>query len=160
MYLEIQTAIDDYAKSIVCDEKVENGALVKVDGLADIRVAGVKGDRETFKGVNLTDEIGDLYAVVAPDVTLDQRYTTFGKIENDLTVAENEPSRCYFTHKGLRLRIEKALVNETVAVGDKLAPNPSSKQYKKVTAGEKNIIATVLAAYKYRGRDCYEILFL
>ena len=165
MYLELQTVNDDYARSIVCDTEVNNGGIVKVSGLADKSIAGVKVGRETFKGVNLTDEKGDLYAVVAPDVTQDQRYSLHGKIEDDMTVPANEESRCYLFHSGMRLRVEKGIIAGTVAEGDKLAPKANSFQLQKATlTGETgvsvNVLAKLLKVFKYRGRDCYEILFV
>lgn len=165
MYLELQTVNDDYARSIVCDAEVNNGGMVKVRGLADKSIAGVKVGRETFKGVNLTDTLGDLYAVVAPDVTQEQRYTLHGKIEDDMTVPANEESRCYLFHRGMRLRVEKGIIAGTVAEGDKLAPKANSFQLQKATlTGESgvsvNVVAEVISVCKYRGRDCYEILFV
>lgn len=165
MYLEIQTVNDDYARSIVCAEEVNNGGIVKVSGLATKTIAGVNVDRETFGGVKLTDEKGDLYAVVAPDVTQDQRYSLHGKIEDDMVVPANEVSRCFFFHTGMRLRVEKGIISGTVAEGDKLAPKTSSNQLQKATlTGDTgvsiNVVAQVLKVCKYRGRDCYEILFV
>lgn len=173
MYLELQTVNDDYARSIVCDAEVNNGGIVKVSGLADKTIAGVKVGRETFKGVDLTDELGDLYAVVAPDVTRDQRYSLHGKTEDDMTIPADEESRCYLFHTGMRLRVEKGIISGTVAVGDKLAPKANSKQLQKAVArtytvessnvkvaGSLNVVAEVISVCKYKGRDCYEILFV
>lgn len=165
MYLELQTVNDDYARSIVCAEEVNNGGIVKVSGLATKTIAGVSVDRETFAGVKLTDENGDLYAIVAPDVTQDQRYSLHGKTEDDMTVPANEISRSYFFHTGMRLRVEKDIIAGTVVEGDKLAPKAGSFQLQKATlTGESgisvNVVAQVLKVCKYKGRDCYEILFV
>lgn len=164
MYLELQTVMDDYARSIVCATETNNGGIVKLNGLADRSIAGVKVNGEMFKGVDLTDGLGDLYAVVAPDVTQAQRYSLQGKVEDDMTVPANEPTRCYLFHSGMRLRVEKDIIAGTVVVGDKLAPKPGTKQLQKaVVTGEtglsKNVVAEVIKVSTYKGRPCYEILF-
>lgn len=164
MFLELQTVNDSYAKSIVCDTEIENGGIVKVDGLASMSLVGVDLGGETFKGAKLTDELGDLYAVVAPDVTEAQRYTLFGKNEDDMVIPANEPSRCYFFHTGMRLRVEKDIIAGNIAEGDKLTVKAGSNQLQKATlSGETpsvNVVARVLKVTNYKGRPCYEILFV
>lgn len=162
MYLKIKRRLADYAVSVIVDTQVDNGGLVKIDGMATKAIAGVDVSGEAFKGAVLTDAVGDLFAVVAPDVTEDQRYTTVGKVEDDMVVPAGEASRAYLTHKGLVLTIEKGCVEGTaVAKGDLLAPKAGTNHYEKyVTSTHKNAVAQVLSVGKYRGRDVIEIVFI
>lgn len=162
MYLKIKRRLADYAVSVIVDAQVDNGGLVKIDGMAAKTIAGVDVSGEAFKGALLTDAVGDLYAVVAPDVTEDQRYTTFGKVEDDMVVPAGEPTRSYLTHKGFTLMIEKGCVEGTAVVeGDLLAPKAGTNHYEKYLTGtHKNALAQVLKVYKYRGRDVIDIIFM
>lgn len=162
MYLKIKRRLAEYAVSVINDGIVDNGGLVKIDGFASKSIAGIDVSGEAFKGAVLTDAVGDLYAVVAPDVTADQRYSTYGKVEDDMVVPAGEPSRAYLTHKGLVLMIEKGCVEGTAVVkGDLLAPKAATNHYEKyVSSTHKNAIAQVLSVYKYRGKDVMDIIFI
>lgn len=162
MYLKIKRRIDDNAVSIIADVKCDNGGLVKIDGYATKKIAGVDVSGEALKGAVLTDAVGDLYAVIAPDVTVDQRYSLYGKTEDDMEVPAGEPTRGYFTHRGFVLMIEEGLVEGTTVVeGDLLAPKASTNHYEKYVAEtHKNAVAKVLKKYTYRGRKVLDIIFL
>lgn len=162
MYLKIKRRLADYAVSVINDAIVDNGGLVKIDGMAAKTIAGVDVSGEAFKGALLTDAVGDLFAVVAPDVTEDQRYTTVGKVEDDMTVPAGEPSRAYLTHKGLVLTIEKGCVEGTAVVkGDLLAPKAGTNHYEKyVSTTHKNALALVLKSYTSKGREVIDIVFI
>lgn len=162
MFLKIKRRLADYAVSVITDAQVDNGGLVKIDGMAAKTIAGVDVSGEAFKGAVLTDAVGDLYAVVAPDVTEDQRYTTFGKVEDDMVVPAGEPTRAYLTHKGLVLTIEKGCVEGTAVVkGDLLAPKAGTNHYEKyVELTHKNALALVLKSYTSKGREVIDIVFI
>lgn len=162
MFLKIKRRLDDYAVSVITDAQVDNGGLVKIDGMAAKTIAGVDVSGEAFKGAVLTDAVVDLFAVVAPDVTEDQRYTTFGKVEDDMVVPAGEPTRAYLTHKGLVLTIEKGCVEGTAVVkGDLLAPKAGTNHYEKyVELTHKNALAQVLKVYSYKGREVIDIIFI
>ena len=162
MYLKIKRRLADYAVSVITDAQVDNGGLVKIDGMAAKTIAGVDVSGEAFKGAVLTDAVGDLYAVVAPDVTEDQRYSLVGKTEDDMVVPAGEPTRAYLTHKGLVLTIEKGCVEGTAVVkGDKLAPKAGTNHYEKyVELTHKNALAQVLKVYSYKGKEVIDIVFI
>lgn len=161
MYLIIKRRIADNAISVVPAAECENGALVLLGGYADKKIGGVDISGEALEGKTLTDAVGDQYAVIAPDVTADQRYSLHGKTDDDLTVPKGEITRAYIVHSGLVLQIEKGLIHETVNVGDLLAPHPSSQKYVKHTEGNKNAVARVLkTGVKHMGREMVEIIFL
>lgn len=162
MYLVIKRRIADNAISVVPEAECQNGGLVLLGGYAERTIGGVDMSGEALEGKVLTDAVGDQFAVIAPDVTADQRYSLHGKKENDLVVPEGEITRAYIAHPGLVLKIEKALIEGEVAEGDLLSPKTGSQKYTKyVEETNKNIIARVLkTGVKYMGRDMIEIIFV
>lgn len=162
MYLIIKRRIADNAISVIPKAECQNGALVLLGGYAAKSIGGVNVAGEALEGKVLTDAVGDQFAVVAPDVTVDQRYSLNGKTDDDLKVPAGEPTRAYISHAGLVLKIEKALIDGEVVEGDLLAPKASTQQYTKyVSSTNKNAIARVLkTGVKHMGRDMVEIIFL
>lgn len=162
MYLIIKRRIADNAISVIPKAECQNGSLVLLGGYAAKKIGGVDVAGEALEGKVLTDAVGDQFAVVAPDVTADQRYSLHGKTDDDLTVPAGELTRAYICHPGLVLQIEKTLINETVVEGDLLAPHASSQKYAKyVGSSSKNAVARVLkTGVKHMGREMVEIIFL
>lgn len=162
MYLIIKRRIADNAISVVPEAECQNGALVVLGGYANKKIGSVDVSGEALEGKALTDAVGDQYAVIAPDVTADQRYSLHGKTDDDLKVEAGEITRAYIAHAGLVLKIEKALIDGEVADGDLLAPKDGTQKYTKYeNETNKNAIARVLkTGVKHMGREMVEIIFL
>ena len=162
MYLIIKRRVADNAISVIPEAECQNGSLVLLGGYAAKTIGGVDVAGEALEGKALTDAVGNQYAVVAPDVTADQRYSLQGKTDDDLKVLAGEPTRAYINHAGFVVKAEKALIDVEVVEGDLLAPKAGTQGYTKYVDGtNKNAIARVLkTGVKHMGRDMVEIIFL
>lgn len=170
MYIELLTVNDKQARSFVCDEPVDNGSFVTVDGLGALTRFGVSLDGEVYKVKKLVDAEGELFGIVAPDGHRHDERLLSGDIPEQ---EANKVVRGYFLSKGDVIRVQKELIDGEVSVGDKLAPKADSFQLKKAVnktmsvsettvtvAGSENIVGKVLKLEKYQGKDSVIILFV
>lgn len=170
MFIELITVNDKMTRSFVCDEKVENGAFVTVDGFAKLTKFGVGLDGEAYKVKKLVDAEGELFGIVAPDNHRHDERLLAGDVS---AVEIGKVARGYFISKGDVIRVEVGNISGSVEVGDKVAPKGDSFQLIKATpktiavsgsagtvSGSNNILGKVVEKGKYEGRDTVVILFI
>ena len=157
MYTELNHVNDKMAVSVKLDVDCENGGFVKISGLADCKVGNFDLGGEALKGVNLTDNFGDVYCIIAGDHHRYESSVLSGDIPKHKA---GELVRGYLLEKGNRVTIEKELVSGEVAVGDVLVPTATGTTLAKAEGTEKNAIAQVIEVRKYMKKDCYKIMFI
>lgn len=157
MYTELNHVNDKMAVSVKLDVDCENGGFVKISGLAECKVGNFDLGGEALKGVALTDDFGDVYCLIASDYHRYDERVLSGDIPKH---KKGELVRGYLLEKGNRVTIEKALVDDEVAVGDVLVPTATGTTLAKAKGTEKNAIAQVIEVRKYMKKDCYKIMFI
>lgn len=151
-YVELRYVDDEKGLSVMCkEEAMPNGGIAKVGGYADVKKFNVNLGGEVLEAFDGAGSDGVKYVLIAPD---GHRYDTclanetFGAIED---VEAGVPTRAYFLHDTMRVRIEKDLVDGEVAVGDKLKPATGFKLTKDATGTDA--ILYVLKIEKWNNRD-------
>ena len=168
MKLVLTNVSDDMARSAIATVELPVGSIVQLKGLASGTTLAVKEgvalDGEIFEAVYPEgDEPAELYAIVAPDITLKERYSNTYRwnYSEQPDVPAKEAFRCYILRHGDRVTIDaKLITGEGVVAGDKLAVTVRDGKLKKVTASEKAVVAKVLRAKKIDGADAFDIVFL
>ena len=168
MKLVLTNVSDDMARSAIATVALPVGSIVQLKGLASGETLAVKEgvalDGEIFEAVYPEgDDPTELYAIVAPDITLKERYsgTYRWNYSEQPDVPAKEAFRCYILRHGDRVTIDaKLITGDAVVAGDKLAVTVRDGKLKKVTASEKAVVAKVLRAKKIDGADAFDIVFL
>ena len=168
MKLVLTNVSDDMARSAIATVALPVGSIVQLKGLASGETLAVKEgvalDGEIFEAVYpVGDDPTELYAIVAPDITLKERYsdTYRWNYSEQPDVPAKEAFRCYILRHGDRVTIDaKLITGDSVVAGDKLAVTTGAGKLKKVTASEKAVVAKVLRAKKIDGADAFDIVFL
>ena len=168
MKLVLTNVSDDMARSAIATVALPVGSIVQLKGLASGTTLAVKEgvalDGEIFEAVYPEgDEPAELYAIVAPDITLKERYSNSYRwnYSEQPDVPAKEAFRCYILRHGDRVTIDAKLIGGAgVVAGDKLAVTVRDGKLKKVTASEKAVVAKVLRAKKIDGADAFDIVFL
>ena len=168
MKLVLTNVSDDMARSAIATVELPVGSIVQLKGLAPGTTLAVKEgvalDGEIFEAVYPEgDDPTELYAIVAPDITLKERYSGSYRwnYSEQPDVPAKEAFRCYILRHGDRVTIDaKLITGDAVVAGDKLAVTVRDGKLKKVTASEKAVVAKVLRAKKIDGADAFDIIFL
>ena len=168
MKLVLTNVSDDMARSAIATVALPVGSIVQLKGLASGETLAVKEgvalDGEIFEAVYPEgDDPTELYAIVAPDITLKERYSNTYRwnYSEQPDVPAKEAFRCYILRVGDRVTIDaKLITGDAVVAGDKLAVTVRDGKLKKVTASEKAVVAKVLRAKKIDGADAFDIVFL
>ena len=168
MKLVLTNVSDDMARSAIATVELPVGSIVQLKGLAPGTTLAVKEgvalDGEIFEAVYPEgDDPTELYAIVAPDITLKERYSNSYRwnYSEQPDVPAKEAFRCYILRHGDRVTIDAKLIGgDAVVAGDKLAVTVRDGKLKKVTASEKAVVAKVLRAKKIDGADAFDIVFL
>ena len=168
MKLVLTNVSDDMARSAIATVELPVGSIVQLKGLAPGKTLAVKEgvalDGEIFEAVYPEgDDPTELYAIVAPDITLKERYSNTYRwnYSEQPDVPAKEAFRCYILRHGDRVTIDaKLITGDAVVAGDKLAVTVRDGKLKKVTASEKAVVAKVLRAKKIDGADAFDIVFL
>ena len=168
MKLVLTNVSDDMARSAIATVELPVGSIVQLKGLASGATLAVKEgvalDGEIFEAVYPEgDDPTELYAIVAPDITLKERYsdTYRWNYSEQPDVPAKEAFRCYILRHGDRVTIDaKLITGDAIVAGDKLAVTVRDGKLKKVTASEKAVVAKVLRAKKIDGADAFDIVFL
>ena len=168
MKLVLTNVSDDMARSAIATVALPVGSIVQLKGLASGETLAVKEgvalDGEIFEAVYpVGDDPTELYAIVAPDITLKERYSGSYRwnYSEQPDVPAKEAFRCYILRHGDRVTIDaKLITGDAVVAGDKLAVTVRDGKLKKVTASEKAVVAKVLRAKKIDGADAFDIVFL
>lgn len=168
MKLVLTNVSDDMARSAISTVALPVGSIVQLKGLASGTTLAVKEgvalDGEIMEAIAPeADEPAELYALVAPDVTLKERYsdTYRWNYSEHPDVPAKEAFRCYILRHGDRVVVDAQLINGVgVVAGDKLVLNPGNTNLVKAVGGEKAVIAKVLRKTKIDGADAYDIIFL
>lgn len=157
MYVELNHVNPNMAVSVKLGVDCEDGGILKVDGLADCTFGKIDLGEEALAGVNLTDEFGDMYVLIATDNHRYDERILSGDVPQHKV---GDLVRGYLFEVGQRVTIEKALIDGDVEAGDVLVPKAGTTQLTKATGTEKNAVAKVLKLRKYMGRDCVKIIML
>ena len=168
MKLVLTNVSDDMARSAIATVALPVGSIVQLKGLASGETLAVKEgvalDGEIFEAVYPEgDEPAELYAIVAPDITLKERYSGSYRwnYSEQPDVPAKEAFRCYILRHGDRVTIDaKLITGDAVVAGDKLAVTVRDGKLKKVTASEKAVVAKILRKTKIDGADAFDIVFL
>ena len=168
MKLVLTNVSDDMARSAIATVALPVGSIVQLKGLASGTTLAVKEgialDGEIFEAVYpVGDDPTELYAIVAPDITLKERYsdTYRWNYSEQPDVPAKEAFRCYILRHGDRVTIDaKLITGDSVVAGDKLAVTTGAGKLKKVAGSEKAVVAKVLRAKKIDGADAFDIVFL
>ena len=168
MKLVLTNVSDDMARSAIATVELPVGSIVQLKGLAPGTTLAVKEgvalDGEIFEAVYPEgDDPTELYAIVAPDITLKERYsgTYRWNYSEQPDVPAKEAFRCYILRHGDRVTIDaKLITGDAVVAGDKLAVTVGNGKLTKVAGGEKTVVAKVLKATKIDGVDAFDIVFL
>ena len=168
MKLVLTNVSDDMARSAIATVALPVGSIVQLKGLASGATLAVKEgialDGEIFEAVYpVGDDPTELYAIVAPDITLKERYsdTYRWNYSEQPDVPAKEAFRCYILRHGDRVTIDaKLITGDSVVAGDKLAVTTGAGKLKKVAGSEKAVVAKVLRAKKIDGADAFDIVFL
>ena len=168
MKLVLTNVSDDMARSAIATVALPVGSIVQLKGLASGTTLAVKEgvalDGEIFEAVYPEgDDPTELYAIVAPDITLKERYSNSYRwnYSEQPDVPAKEAFRCYILRHGDRVTIDaKLITGDAVVAGDNLAVTVRDGKLKKVTASEKAVVAKVLRAKKIDGADAFDIVFL
>lgn len=168
MKLVLTNVSDDMARSAIATVALPVGSIVQLKGLASGTTLAVKEgialDGEIFEAVYpVGDDPTELYAIVAPDITLKERYsdTYRWNYSEQPDVPAKEAFRCYMLRHGDRVTIDaKLITGDSVVAGDKLAVTTGAGKLTKVTGSEKAVVAKVLRAKKIDGADAFDIVFL
>ena len=168
MKLVLTNVSDDMARSAIATVELPVGSIVQLKGLAPGTTLAVKEgvalDGEIFEAVYPEgDEPAELYAIVAPDITLKERYSNSYRwnYSEQPDVPAKEAFRCYILRHGDRVTIDaKLITGDSVVAGDKLAVTTGAGKLKKVAGSEKAVVAKVLRAKKIDGADAFDIVFL
>ena len=168
MKLVLTNVSDDMARSAIATVALPVGSIVQLKGLASGTTLAVKEgvalDGEIFEAVYPEgDDPTELYAIVAPDITLKERYsdTYRWNYSEQPDVPAKEAFRCYILRHGDRVTIDaKLITGDSVVAGDKLAVTTGAGKLKKVAGSEKAVVAKVLRAKKIDGADAFDIVFL
>lgn len=157
MYVELNHVDDKMAVSVKLGVDCEDGGIVKIDKLADCKFGKLDLGEEALAGVSLTDEVGDMYALIATDNHRYDERVLSGDVPKHKT---GDLVRGYLFHTGQRVTIEKALFDGEITEGDVLVPVTGDTKLKKAEGTEKNVIAKVLKTRKYMGKDAVKIIML
>ena len=168
MKLVLTNVSDDMARSAIATVALPVGSIVQLKGLASGETLAVKEgvalDGEIFEAVYPEgDDPTELYAIVAPDITLKERYSNTYRwnYSEQPDVPAKEAFRCYILRHGDRVTIDaKLITGDSVVAGDKLAVTTGAGKLKKVTASEKAVVAKVLRKTKIDNSDAFDIVFL
>ena len=168
MKLVLTNVSDDMARSAIATVALPVGSIVQLKGLASGETLAVKEgvalDGEIFEAVYpVGDDPTELYAIVAPDITLKERYSGSYRwnYSEQPDVPAKEAFRCYILRHGDRVTIDaKLITGDAVVAGDKLAVTVRDGKLKKVTASEKAVVAKVLRKTKIDNSDAFDIVFL
>ena len=168
MKLVLTNVSDDMARSAIATVALPVGSIVQLKGLASGETLAVKEgvalDGEIFEAVYpVGDDPTELYAIVAPDITLKERYsdTYRWNYSEQPDVPAKEAFRCYILRHGDRVTIyAKLITGDSVVAGDKLAVTTGAGKLKKVAGSEKAVVAKVLRAKKIDNCDAFDIIFL
>ena len=168
MKLVLTNVSDDMARSAIATVELPVGSIVQLKGLAPGTTLAVKEgvalDGEIMEAVYPEgDDPTELYAIVAPDITLKERYSNTYRwnYSEQPDVPAKEAFRCYILRHGDRVTIDaKLITGEGVVAGDKLAVTVRDGKLKKATGSEKAVVAKVLRAKKIDGADAFDIVFL
>ena len=109
------------------------------------------------------DDRTELYAIVAPDITLKERYSGSYRwnYSEQPDVPAKEAFRCYILRHGDRVTIDAKLIGGVgVVANDKLAITPGDGKLTKVAGAKKAVVAKILRKTKIDGADAYDIVFL
>ena len=168
MKLVLTNVSDDMARSAIATVELPVGSIVQLKGLAPGTTLAVKEgvalDGEIMEAVYPEgDDPTELYAIVAPDITLKERYSGSYRwnYSEQPDVPAKEAFRCYILRHGDRVTIDaKLITGDSVVAGDKLAVTTGAGKLKKVAGSEKAVVAKVLRAKKIDGADAFDIVFL
>ena len=168
MKLVLTNVSDDMARSAIATVALPVGSIVQLKGLASGTTLAVKEgvalDGEIFEAVYPEgDDPTELYAIVAPDITLKERYSNTYRwnYSEQPDVPAKEAFRCYILRHGDRVTIDaKLITGDAIVAGDKLAVTVRDGKLKKVAGSEKAVVAKVLRAKKIDGADAFDIVFL
>ena len=168
MKLVLTNVSDDMARSAIATVELPVGSIVQLKGLAPGTTLAVKEgvalDGEIFEAVYPEgDDPTELYAIVAPDITLKERYSNSYRwnYSEQSDVPAKEAFRCYILRHGDRVTIDAKLIGGVgVVAGDKLAITVGDGKLTKVAGAEKAVVAKVLRKTKIDGVDAYDIIFL
>jgi hypothetical protein len=148
MRILLDNVIERNAISCVCGADVEQGMILKIDGLATMQY----GDGECYKTSLSANSDDDIYVVVAHD---GHSYTTdeynFG---DKATIKAGEPFRAYVLTGYQVITVEKAVVSGTPTG---MVGSDASGKWVTVTSDP---VGRVLKATKLEGKDAYQILIV
>ena len=113
MKLVLTNVSDDMARSAISTVELPVGSIVQLKGLAPGTTLAVKEgvalDGEIFEAVYPEgDDPTELYAIVAPDITLKERYSNTYRwnYSEQPDVPAKEAFRCYILRHGDRVTID------------------------------------------------------
>ena len=157
MRILLDNVIERNAISCVCGADVEQGMILKIDGLAPLTSDNSKaiaqyGDGELYKTSLSANTDDDIYVVVSHD---GHSYTTdeynFG---DKATIKAGEPFRAYVLTGYQVITVEKTVVNGTPTG---MVGSDASGKWVTVTSDP---VGKVLKATKLEGRNALQILIV
>ena len=150
MRILLDNVNDRNAVSCVCGVDVEQGMILKVDGLAS-PTYGAGECYAVSKAINTDD---DLFVVVAHD---GHSYSTDEYAFGDKgTIKAGEPFRAYMLDGYQVITVEKAVCSASFSAGSKVGSDASGK-WNTVT---EDMIGKVLKETKLGDRVAYQILIV
>ena len=148
MRILLDNVIERNAISCVCSADVEQGMILKIDGLA----SPTYGAGECYSVSKSADNTKDLFVVVAHD---GHSYTSDEYAFADkATIKAGEPFRAYVLTGYQVITVEKTVVNGTPTG---MVGSDASGKWTKV---DTDPVGKVLKATKLEGKDAYQILIV
>lgn len=147
MRIRLDEVLDRNAISCVCADDVEQGQILKIEGLAEIALAG-----ECYQVAKAENDKEELFVVVAHDghCYSDEEYNFADKA----TIKAGEPFRAYILEGFQVVTVEKEVA--PVAKGNKVGADAEGK-WAVVSEG---VVGKVLAEVKLADRDAVQILIV
>lgn len=162
MRLELTYVDDKFRRSVLCkDADLKAGEIAMVKGLADPKYGtgdfAVALDGETYEVVNCEDKAEEMFVMIAPDGHRHKKEDMWNHGDYADTPM-GEAVRSYILHAGMVVDVEAAVIDEEVAVEDKLCVKASDKKWAKAAGTEATVRAKVLKKYKDGKIDMVRIL--
>ena len=152
MRILLDNVIERNAISCVCGADVEQGMILKIDGLA----SPTYGAGECYSVSKSADNTKDLFVVVAHD---GHSYTSDEYAFADkATIKAGEPFRAYVLEGYQVITVERAVCSAELSVGSYVGADTTGKWV--ATSSNDDATGKVLAVTKLADKTAYQILIV